>query len=79
MFPAMIAPALGSVAAFAAREFQNQMLKYAPEIIDDVLMRGRNSLRRMLGGYKTKMTLKKNNIPTRTLKQPMRRPRRRFG
>lgn len=79
MFPAMVAPALGSVAAFAAREFQNQMVKYAPDIIDDVLMRSRNSLQRMLGTYKTKMTLKKNKIPNRTMKQSSRRPRKRFG
>jgi len=79
MFPALVAPAVSGFASMILHEVKNQALKYAPDIIDDMLMRGRNNLQRMVGTYKTKTYLKKNNKPNRTIKMPHRRPRRRFG
>jgi hypothetical protein len=79
MFPAFIAPAMGAFAGMVMREAKAQALKYAPDIIDDVFMKGRNTLQRALGTYKTKTYLKKNNKPNRTIKNPQRRPRRRLG
>lgn len=80
MFPSFVVPALGAFGGMAINEAKTQFFRHVPEIIDDIFEKGRNTLQNMLSRYKkSKTTLKKNKIPSRTMRTPQRRMRKRIG
>jgi len=81
MFPSFVVPAMSAFGSMALNQAKNHLLTHAPEIVDDIFMKGRSTLLNMISRYrKSKTTLKpKMKVPSRTMKIPQRRMRKRLG
>ena len=81
MFPAsFLAPALSAFGSMAMEHARHQFITHAPNAIDSVFMTARNSLQNALSKYKkSKRPLARANKPSRTMKMPQRRMRKRIG